>query len=451
MAWLKRFLRGGSPEAAVPSISSVKFDTDAWQPSKATAESMKWTNPDGDTLLARIDALGEHTLPLDDLDALRSLYRGDAADHGGGIVSVDVVHAGQLRLVKVIRKYEVRPAYAYDGRLIVPLKGATCTIEMRSIERGVTGTRDALVTGHLAERGELEIEYPEGGRGVPGRIKGWIQDPYDADWKGLSLYSMSDDDRLDELFPQHPLSKIRSTLTAIRETLSVDPSLVPDRIDRPPSPDYEPLQGARRLLSAAAVGSLYLLAGKFDVAARVLADSVAAAEETGTSDIRVARDLHLLGLAQESMANYVGAERSFSRSSEIFRAIAGAGDIETARALSNLARTYLSLNRYGDAEPLFDRTLKVFQEKDQPGDAAIALNGKGLVRIFQGRHAEAVVYFEQALAIFEKTYGSQFPDCADVLSNMATALQALGQDRKASEALKRARQIQASDGSRSPN
>ena len=450
MTWLTRFFRSESPEAGAPSVQSVRFETDGWLPGKTTARSMNWSNRDGDTLSSSISTqLAHHRLLLRDLDALRALYRADAADHGGSIVSVDAVRAGQLPVVKVIRKYERRPAYAYDGRLIFPLKDATCTITMTSIERGVTGTRDAAVTACLAQRGELEIEYAEDKRGAPGEIKGWCQDPYDSAWKGHSLYSMSDDDRLDALFPQHPLSKIRNGLAVIQGTLSVDPSVVPGGIDLPWSSECETLHGARHLLSGAAVGSLYLLAGKFDIAEKVLADAVVAADEVGANDIRVARDLLLLGLAQDFLAKHVDAERSLSRSCAIFRTIAGEEDIETAQALTNLARVYLSLNRYGDAEPLLDRTLKVFQGKDEPGSAAVALNGLGLVRNSQGRHAEGLVYFEQALTIFEKVHGPQFPDCADVLRNMAAAFQGLGEDRKASAALERARKVQASNGSRS--
>jgi hypothetical protein len=450
MTWLTRFFRSESPEPGAPSVQAVGFDTDGWLPGKTTVRSMKWSNRDGDTLSSSIDTqLTQHRLLLRDLNALRALYRAEAADQGGSIVSVDVVRAGQLPVVKVIRKYERRPAYAYDGRLIVPLKDATCTITMNSIERGVTGTRDAAVTACLAQRGELEIEYAEDKRGAPGEIKGWCQDPYDSDWKGYSLYSMSDDDRLDALFPQHPLSKTRNALAVIQGTLVVDRSVFPDRIEFPSSPDGEPPRGARRLLSSAAVGSLYLLAGKFDVAEKVLADSVLSADDVGANDIRVAREFQLLGLAQDCQAKYLDAERSLSRSCMIFRTIVGEDDVETAEALNNLARVYVGLKRHGDAEPLFDGALKVFQKKDVPGSAALALNGLGLVRNSQGRHAEAVVYLEQALAIFEKVQGPNFPDCADVLRNTAAAFQGLGQGRNASEALERARQIDASTGTRS--
>lgn len=370
MTWLTRFFRSESPEPGVPSVHSVKFDTRGWLPSKAKGNALEWSKPDGDTLSSRIDAqLTPDRLPPMNLDALRALYRDEAADLGGGIVSADVVRVGQLPVIKVITKYERRPAYAYDGRLIVPLKNATCTITMHSIERGVTGTRDAVVGAQRAERGELEIE-PADEPGAPGRVKGWFQDPYDPGRSERSLYSMSDDERLDALFPQHPLSKVRNGLAVIQGTLSVERSAFPDHMDSPSSSEGEPPQGARRLLSSGTVGSLYLMAGKFDVAEKVLADSVSSADDAGANDIRVARELLLLGLAQECQEKYVDAERSLSRSCGILRATVGEEDPNTAEAMNNLGRIYVCLDRHEEAEPLFRRALKVFREKALRGLAA---------------------------------------------------------------------------------
>jgi hypothetical protein len=100
---------------------------------------------------------------------------------------------------------------------------------MHAIERGVTGERDALVTAQLAERGELEIESA-GAPGEPGKIKHWFQDPYDARYSGAAVYSMSDGDRLDVLFPDHPLSKSRKWLGQIQATLEMDQSTLRDMV-----------------------------------------------------------------------------------------------------------------------------------------------------------------------------------------------------------------------------
>jgi hypothetical protein len=142
-------------------------------------------------------AFGSYT-GVADLDSLRALYRQEAAQRGGGIVCVEIVQAEGVQSVKVINKYERRPAYAYEGRLIIPFRNAEYTITMDSVERGVTGERDAVVTAALAQGGQLEIEIPEPSE--EGRIKGWFQDPYDASYQGAAIYSMSDDDRVDVSF-----------------------------------------------------------------------------------------------------------------------------------------------------------------------------------------------------------------------------------------------------------
>ena len=46
----------------------------------------------------------------------------------------------------------------------------------------------------------------------------WAQDPYDKSFNGVDgsvLRSMSDDQRYDSHFPEHPLSRMRRTLDAL--------------------------------------------------------------------------------------------------------------------------------------------------------------------------------------------------------------------------------------------
>ena len=66
-------------------------------------------------------------------------------EHGRGVVSVDVVRAGPLPAVRVIEKYLALPAFAYLGKLFVPLKNAFCIITVQARESGVTGLREAVM------------------------------------------------------------------------------------------------------------------------------------------------------------------------------------------------------------------------------------------------------------------------------------------------------------------
>src|SRR5574341_218771 len=99
--------------------------------------------------------------------------------------------------------------------LMIPREEATCVVSSTCRECGVTGTREAPVTAQLAGEGRLEIErFPTpDATGAGGRVRNWFQDPYDPQYQGRILRSMGDDEKYDELFPHHPLSRLRRILS----------------------------------------------------------------------------------------------------------------------------------------------------------------------------------------------------------------------------------------------
>ena len=90
--------------------------------------------------------------------------------------------------------------YIYTGMLFLAVVAG---------EHETTGVREAVVTAELMASGELTPEsYPHS----------WAQDPYDSTYRGVDrslLRFMSDHERFDERFPQHPLSKARRVLAAL--------------------------------------------------------------------------------------------------------------------------------------------------------------------------------------------------------------------------------------------
>jgi tetratricopeptide (TPR) repeat protein len=325
--------------------------------------------------------------------------------------------------------------------LTIPFKGVHYTITIHAVESGVTGTRDAVVTGHLASRGKLEFGEPEadGGR----RIKGWFQDPYDPGYEGRMLYSLSDDERLDALFPDHPLSRIRTCLRQIQNTLTIDETVARDVL-MPNHRVAEAVEHPRYLLSSETVAILYLEAGMCDQAEKVLADSLPELERTsGVNDRALGRTLFMLGLARDFQGKPLEAEPVLFRAWSIFKSTLGDAHEETAQAALNLARVYIVLARYDDAEPLLQEALRFFEENQGPGSSVgVALNALGMVKNARGLYTEAVPMFKRALDIIEKVHGAEFPDCADVLRNVAVSLKKTGDDRGAGEALARAARIQ---------
>ncbi len=455
MDW-RRLLKKDSGKSDIPSVHSIRFDTGGWTSTKSRRSSLEWSNADGDTLRASIHGkLTAISLVISDLDSLRAFYRQEAARNSGGIVCVEIVQAEGIRAVKVINKYERRPAYAYDGHLIIPFKNAEYTITMDSIERGTTGERDALVTCALAQTGELEIEPPRG-PDEPGRIKGWFQDPYDSSYTGQAIYSMSDDDRLDPLFPKHPLSKIRACLARIQSTLAIDVSSLREAIPVPSNTREDAGSSpTRHLLSPSTLASLYfdfgsslLEVGKSDECEKLVGRLISELELTVCeNDLIVARQLLLLGLAYENQGKYVEAETVLSRCLTIFKSNLGHDHPETAQAMLNLGRMHIALNRYDAGEPLLKKAMRIFEDKQVPGSSVgVALNELGLVHNARGLYTQALPCFERALEIIQKVHGPDFTDCATVLRNMAVSLQKIGEDRRAIEALGQAQQIDHKTG-----
>jgi len=92
-------------------------------------------------------------------------------------------------------------------------------------EQGTTGVREAVVTADLMNQGKLTID---------GYKKYWCQDPYEPAYRGADrsvLRSMSDDERYDEKFPEHPLSKVRRLLATLPSHVEYYSPIVPSRSD----------------------------------------------------------------------------------------------------------------------------------------------------------------------------------------------------------------------------
>ena len=73
----------------------------------------------------------------------------------------------------------------------------------------MTGIREAVITAEMMSAGELTSES---------YTRRWAQDPYDPAYQGVErrvLRFLSDDERDDARFPQHPLSKVRRVLAGI--------------------------------------------------------------------------------------------------------------------------------------------------------------------------------------------------------------------------------------------
>lgn len=192
------------------------FDLSGWHERKRSDEQLVWTDDHGDSLLiSRVPKGGGPA--MSDVEGWRREGRSIAAERNGGIVSGDAVVAHGVPLFQLIYKRPDGNGFMYSAMLFM----SQFVISLGAREPGVTGTREAAVTLELFQKGQLAIERDPSG--ATGKIRGWFADPYDPSYAGIVLRSISDDEIYDAAHPDHPLTRIRRTLTIIKDSLSVRP------------------------------------------------------------------------------------------------------------------------------------------------------------------------------------------------------------------------------------
>lgn len=445
MSWFSRLL-GNKQDHEHGLRCPIRFDRTGWHAQRQLddmSSMWRWKDYDGDTLTVHVEqAPAFANADITDLRWLRALCREAASRANASIVQVDPIEVAAIPGLLLITKARAGLAAVYVGRILLPLEGPHFVIEMHAAEGGITGERDAIVIGALAERGEIELEPPESPEG-PSRIKGWFQDPYDPAFDRDALNCVSDDERLDALLPKHPLSKIRGTLTLIRNTATLDPTTALQGVPRWPRASVDTLDPRRGRMSSGALGMLCFQAGLFQQSEQAFVNSIAEAEAGGRSpDADLANQLLLLGLACDCQGKHADAVPIFQRSERAAAASLGPDHPLVGQAVTNQARALIAIRDYTAAEPLCERALALFESKEGEGmNAAVALNGLGMVRNSQQRYRDAIPLLERALRIFEKERGPNFEDCGTVLGHLAIAFAHTGDDRRANDAVLRAQAI----------
>ena len=80
-------------------------------------------------------------------------------------------------------------------------------LEGEFTEQGTTGVRDAIISQMLMNENIITLE--------DGKLKGWFKDPYDDSYKKGILMNLSEEEKYDQLFPDHPLSQARELINYI--------------------------------------------------------------------------------------------------------------------------------------------------------------------------------------------------------------------------------------------
>ncbi|MBM3188673.1 MAG: tetratricopeptide repeat protein [Chloroflexi bacterium] len=153
--------------------------------------------------------------------------------------------------------------------------------------------------------------------------------------------------------------------------------------------------------------------------------ATAHAESLAVAPIATQHVLTVLGVYQQTRAQFREARRLFERAIPIAQATYGDEHPEVATVISNLGSVLRHLGELAEARRCFERVLEILNP-DHPNYAG-ALNNMGLVLLDLGQVAEAGRRFERALPIFEKAIGENHPTIATLVKDLGLVLQGLSE------------------------
>jgi hypothetical protein len=109
----------------------------------------------------------------------------------------------------------------YLGSFMIPLANSGYMVSVACLERGITGTRDTAIFIRLLDAGD--VEFAAGAQ----QPTNWMGDPYDPSITGPPARNRADDEKYDSLFPDHPLSRVRSLLRQIGNSFGISDQAKP--------------------------------------------------------------------------------------------------------------------------------------------------------------------------------------------------------------------------------
>lgn len=169
----------------MPNVSDLLLNSAYWSLEGSDGLTSTWRNSDGDGLgVYHFDLPPDIGASLDNLDALRSYYRGMVVSVGGALVELDVAQVAGVRAVKAcIKVPQPESGMMYIASLTFPFESFSFVVKTQCAETGMTGMRDTVVFAKLG----MSVDADSG------EVSGWAQDPYDAAFVAPLLRNRSDD------------------------------------------------------------------------------------------------------------------------------------------------------------------------------------------------------------------------------------------------------------------
>jgi tetratricopeptide (TPR) repeat protein len=182
------------------------------------------------------------------------------------------------------------------------------------------------------------------------------------------------------------------------------------------------------------LGALSSGSGEFVQAESYLLEALRVIDEINPRDPYRVRVLNNLGVLHYATKNYNHAERNFRQAIDLERDH-GTNSSELVPLLVNLGGVYVAEKKWDAAGQLFDRALALL--KDSPGfDHASVFDSIGTMHAARGQHREAQEFFRRSHRIRLEKFGKGHPAVASSAANLASTLSATGEYMEAEDLLK---------------
>lgn len=201
------------------SNSPVKFDVSDCTLREQSDQHAGWSNENGVHLVLRVPKHATNwSFDLRGIDAAKDYFSQQSASNGGVLLEMDVVTvAGQTALRGLFKYRSPLPesmGMMFVSILWVRLGDAMAQINVESVELGTTGVREATV---CVMKGQSAASASPG-EPLP---MDSMEDMF-AHMRAQPLHVLpSDDSQYDQMFPDHPLSKVRHRMAQVEATLSI--------------------------------------------------------------------------------------------------------------------------------------------------------------------------------------------------------------------------------------
>ncbi len=202
--------------AIMNPLDSITFDDFGFQVQGDQDNVRTWYTRDGDFIGLFYDGLPpDIAADLNSVPEVRHFYRAQVTPAGFGVVEVDTLKLDDCLAVRTIFKGPQKPSgMVYVAGITLPFRDFSYLVKVQCNEQAPTGTRDVAVFQSLLGSGEVEMNES-------GSVEGWSQDPYDASATAPLMRNRSEDEKYDEQFPDHPLSRLRRILGRIQDSLRI--------------------------------------------------------------------------------------------------------------------------------------------------------------------------------------------------------------------------------------